>query len=217
MVEAGLSAGYKLAHALSETSPVGNRKSRQVRRVQNSFQSISWSRSSDGKQDPSQYGRTYDTYLENALAKARFVNQGAHYPSLADDSGLEVEALGGKPGVRSHRYASPKAGLTQDEANTQLMLKELAGKSRTAKFTCTLAFLVEGILMHATGTLEGTIAEAPRGTHGFGYDPIFIPKGSSKTLAEMTQAEKNAISHRAVALRLLMDQVRQNGIVIAKP
>jgi XTP/dITP diphosphohydrolase len=164
-----------------------------------------------------QFVERYDTYLENALAKARFVNQGAHYPSLADDSGLEVEALAGKPGVRSHRYASPKAGLTQDEANTQLMLKELAGKSRTAKFTCTLAFLVEGILMHATGTLEGTIAEAPRGTHGFGYDPIFIPKGSSKTLAEMTQAEKNAISHRAVALRLLMDQVRQNGIVIAKP
>jgi XTP/dITP diphosphohydrolase len=154
---------------------------------------------------------------ENALAKARFVNQGAHYPSLADDSGLEVEALGGKPGVRSHRYASPKAGLTQDEANTQLMLKEVAGKSRSAKFTCTLAFLVEGILLHATGTLEGTIADAPRGTHGFGYDPIFIPKGSSKTLAEMTQAEKNAISHRAVALKLLMDQIRQNGIVIAKP
>jgi XTP/dITP diphosphohydrolase len=164
-----------------------------------------------------QFVERYDTYLENALAKARFVNQGAHYPSLADDSGLEVEALGGKPGVRSHRYASPKAGLTQDEANTQLMLKELAGKSRTAKFTCTLAFLVEGILLHATGTLEGAIAEAPRGTHGFGYDPIFIPKGSSKTLAEMTQAEKNAISHRAVALRLLMDQIRQNGIVIAKP
>jgi XTP/dITP diphosphohydrolase len=164
-----------------------------------------------------QFVERYDTYLENALAKARFVNQGAHYPALADDSGLEVEALGGKPGVRSHRYASPKAGLTQDEANTQLMLKELAGKSRTAKFTCTLAFLVEGILMHATGTLEGTIAEAPRGTYGFGYDPIFIPKGSNKTLAEMTQAEKNAISHRAAALRLLMDQVRQNGIVIAKP
>jgi XTP/dITP diphosphohydrolase len=164
-----------------------------------------------------QFVERYDTYLENALAKARFVNQGAHYPSLADDSGLEVEALGGKPGVRSHRYASPKAGLTQDEANTQLMLKEVAGKSRSAKFTCTLAFLVEGILLHATGTLEGTIADAPRGTHGFGYDPIFIPKGSSKTLAEMTQAEKNAISHRAVALKLLMDQIRQNGIVIAKP
>jgi XTP/dITP diphosphohydrolase len=164
-----------------------------------------------------QFVERYDTYLENALAKARFVNQGAHYPSLADDSGLEVEALGGKPGVRSHRYASPKAGLTQDEANTQLMLKELTGKSRAAQFTCTLAFLVEGILMHSTGTLEGTIAEAPRGTHGFGYDPIFIPKGSTLTLAEMTQAEKNAISHRAVALRLLMDQVRQNGIVIAKP
>src|ERR1700758_2365564 len=79
-----------------------------------------------------QFVERYDTYLENALAKARFVNQGAHYPTLSDDSGLEVETLNGKPGVRSHRYASPKAGLTQDEANTQLLLKEIAGKSRTA-------------------------------------------------------------------------------------
>jgi len=159
----------------------------------------------------------YDTYLENALAKARLVNQGAHYPSLADDSGLEVEGLGGKPGVRSHRYATPKAGLSQDEANVQLMLKELTGKPRNAKFVCTLALLVEGILVHATGTLDGTIAEAPRGTHGFGYDSIFIPNGSNKTLAEMTSAEKNAISHRNKALQLLMLQVRQHEITFAKP
>jgi XTP/dITP diphosphohydrolase len=167
--------------------------------------------------DGLKFAERYDTYLENALAKARIVNQGAHYPSLADDSGLEVEGLGGKPGVRSHRYATPKAGLSQDEANVQLMLKELAGKTRNAKFVCTLALLVEGILVHATGTLEGTIAEGPRGTNGFGYDPIFIPAGSNKTLAEMTSAEKNAISHRNIALQLLMTQIRQHEIVFAKP
>jgi XTP/dITP diphosphohydrolase len=167
--------------------------------------------------DGLKFAERYDTYLENALAKARLVNQGAHYPSLADDSGLEVEGLNGKPGVRSHRYATPKAGMSQDEANVQLMLKELAGKPRGAKFVCTLTLLVEGILVHATGTLEGTIAEAPRGTNGFGYDPIFIPTGSNKTLAEMTSAEKNAISHRNKALQLLMAQVRQHEIIFAKP
>jgi XTP/dITP diphosphohydrolase len=167
--------------------------------------------------DGLKFAERYDTYLENALAKARIVNQGAHYPSLADDSGLEVEGLNGKPGVRSHRYATPKAGMTQDEANVQLMLKELAGKPRNAKFVCTLALLVEGILVHATGTLEGTIAEAPRGSNGFGYDPIFIPAGSTKTLAEMTSSEKNAISHRNNALQLLMTQVRQHEIIFAKP
>lgn len=167
--------------------------------------------------DGLRFAERYDTYLENALAKVRLVNQGAHYPSLADDSGLEVEGLAGKPGVRSHRYATPKAGMSQDEANVQLLLKELSGKSRNAQFVCTLALLVEGILVHATGTLEGTIAETPRGDHGFGYDPIFIPTGSNKTFAEMSPAEKNAISHRNKALQLLMVQVRQHDIVFAKP
>jgi XTP/dITP diphosphohydrolase len=160
---------------------------------------------------------THNTYLENAVAKARLINQGAHYPSLADDSGLEVLALEGKLGVRSHRYAPPKAGISQDQANNELLLKELTGKTRDARFVCTLALLIEGILIHATGTLDGTIAEAPRGSHGFGYDPLFIPKGQSKTLAEMSASEKNAISHRAKALQELMAQVKKHGIVFAKP
>jgi XTP/dITP diphosphohydrolase len=159
----------------------------------------------------------HNTYLENAVAKARLVNQGAHYPTLADDSGLEVLSLEGKLGVRSHRYAPPKAGISQDEANNQLLLKELTGKPRDARFVCTLALLIEGLLIHATGTLEGTIAEAPRGTNGFGYDPLFIPKKQNKTLAEMTNAEKNAISHRAKALQELMSQLKTHGIVLAKP
>jgi XTP/dITP diphosphohydrolase len=161
---------------------------------------------------------THDTYLENAIAKARLANQGAHYPALADDSGLEVEALGGKPGVRSHRYASFQAGLSQDQANTQKLLSEIAGKpSRVARFTCTLALLMEGIMIQATGTLEGTITDTAKGTNGFGYDPVFVPKGSSRTFAEMTDAEKNMISHRAKALHELMAKVKAHGLVFAKP
>lgn len=172
---------------------------------------------------------THDTYLENAVAKARLANTGSHYPSLADDSGLEVDALGGKPGVRSHRFASlshagkpgspsPQAGLSQDLANIQKLMTELAGKpSRSARFVCTLALLIEGIMIHATGVLEGTITDTPRGTNGFGYDPVFVPKGSSRTFAEMTDAEKNMISHRAKALHELMAKVKNHGIVFAKP
>ena len=81
----------------------------------------------------------------------------------------------------------------------------------------TLALLVEGILVHATGTLEGTIAEGPRGSNGFGYDPVFIPKGSQKTLAEMSENEKNSISHRARAVQELVTQLKARGIVLAKP
>jgi len=161
---------------------------------------------------------SHDTYFENAVAKARLANVGCHYPCLADDSGLEVEALNGKPGVRSHRYASPKAGMTQDQANVELLLSEIRGAAtRNARFVCTLVLLVEGIMIQATGTLEGTIADKPRGTHGFGYDPVFIPAGSNKTLAEMTADEKNAISHRAKAVHDLIAQVKSHGIVFAKP
>jgi XTP/dITP diphosphohydrolase len=167
--------------------------------------------------DKLRFVETHDTYLENAVAKARFVNLGAHYPALGDDSGIEVLSLEGKLGVRSHRYAPPRAGMTQDQANNELLLKELNGKQRDARFVCTLALLVEGILISATGTLEGVISEQPRGAHGFGYDPLFVPKGHTKTLAEMSGAEKNAISHRAKALQELMAKVKTHGIVLAKP
>jgi XTP/dITP diphosphohydrolase len=164
---------------------------------------------------------TYDTYLENASAKARLVNLGCHYPALADDSGLEVRALEGRPGPRSARYAKIEAypsKIAQDRANIEKLLGEMKGKSdREARFVCTLALIVEGVLVHATGTLEGTIAETPRGQMGFGYDPVFIPKGEHRTLGEMTEAEKNVISHRAVALDRLMAAVSAHGIQFAKP
>jgi XTP/dITP diphosphohydrolase len=163
----------------------------------------------------------FDHYVENAAAKARLVNQGSHYPTLADDSGLEVLSLEGKPGVRSQRYAPPRAGMSQDQANIAYLLENLKERKRPeereARFVCHLALLIEGLMIQSVGTLEGTIIDHPRGEHGFGYDSIFVPRGSNKTLAEMTSAEKNAISHRAKALASLMATVRQHGIVFAKP
>lgn len=159
----------------------------------------------------------YDTYLENAIAKARLANQACHYPVLADDSGIEVEALGGKPGVRSARYAPSRPNLTQDQANNELILKEIGKEPRNARFVCTLVLLIEGVLLHSTGILQGTLADTPRGSNGFGYDPIFIPKGYTKRFAEMTDGEKNSISHRAKALHDLMAQVKALGITLARP
>ena len=166
----------------------------------------------------------HDTYVENSIAKARLANHGCHYPVLADDSGIEVSALGGRPGVKSFRYAQVKgrtlSRIEQNRANNELLLSELKGRTgdeRKARFVTTLALCMEGILIHATGTLEGTIADAPRGDQGFGYDSIFIPTGSNRTLAEMTENEKNAISHRGKALQELMLQVKARGIVFVKP
>jgi XTP/dITP diphosphohydrolase len=162
----------------------------------------------------------HTTYIENATAKARLANQGAHYPCLGDDSGLEVELLGGKPGPRSARYAIAKAGEAQSEANIQKLLSELRGApmdKRKARFVTALALVIEGILITAEGTLDGMIAEAPVGTNGFGYDSVFIPSGTRQTLAQLRDDQKNAISHRAKAVHALMSQVKAKGITFARP
>jgi XTP/dITP diphosphohydrolase len=166
------------------------------------------------------YVETSDHYYDNAIAKARACNHGCHYPSLADDSGLEVDALGGKPGVHSHRFAIPKAGETQDSANVKKLLeamKNVPEGQRTARFVCHLALVMEGKLVHVVGTLEGSIAREPRGEDGFGYDPVFIPKGQAKTLSELGPEIKNKISHRALAVGHLMEELKQQEIVLAKP
>ncbi len=160
----------------------------------------------------------YDTYFENALAKARLANHASHYPALADDSGIEVDALQGRPGVKSHRYATPKPQITQDQANRDLLLSELqSNENRSARLCCTLVLVIEGVLLHSNGILEGTLTKAPKGIHGFGYDPIFVPQGETQTLGEMTDEKKNLISHRAKALHELMLQLKTHGIVLAKP
>lgn len=144
------------------------------------------------------------SYRENALEKARTVWRALGIPALGDDSGLEVDALDGAPGVTSARFAGPDAG---DAANNARMLAELRGlppARRTARFRCVLA-LVEGEGLEAVveGVCSGTILDAPRGSEGFGYDPLFLPEGESRTFAELPHDVKNRISHRGRAVRAL--------------
>jgi XTP/dITP diphosphohydrolase len=153
---------------------------------------------------PPQVAETGATFLENALLKARAYAAWSGLAALADDSGLEVDALGGAPGVRSARYAGEGAG---DQANLDKLLRELAGvppARRTARFRCA-AVLVDPRLgeWHAEGTGEGRLLDAPRGTGGFGYDPVFVPDGWDRTSAEVDQATKDAASHRGRAFRAM--------------
>lgn len=149
---------------------------------------------------------TGKTMRENALLKARHVFKAAGLPALADDSGLEVDFLGGAPGVYSARYSGEKA---TDEENWRKLLRELEGvpeEKRSARFRCALALVGFDDDEHLfEGVFEGSIAEAPRGANGFGYDPVFIPHGMGRTAAELAPEEKNRISHRARALEALKE------------
>lgn len=139
------------------------------------------------------------TLAENSMQKAAFIAAKYNITCLADDSGLEVEALGGKPGVFSARYAGePK----NDTANLQKLLHDLKGiANRQARFVTVLTFHHQGVFTQFSGEIVGSICEEPRGLSGFGYDPIFVPKGLSKTFAELTLAEKNQMAHRARAMQ----------------
>jgi XTP/dITP diphosphohydrolase len=141
-----------------------------------------------------------DTFEANATKKAVVMGRAAGTWALADDSGLEVEALGGAPGVRSARYAGEPVRY---EANNQKLLRELEGcPNRRARFRCVIALASpDGQARTVEGACEGRVAVAPRGTAGFGYDPLFVPDGYTLTFAEMPAAEKNRISHRGRALR----------------
>ncbi|MBL7965040.1 MAG: RdgB/HAM1 family non-canonical purine NTP pyrophosphatase [Flavobacteriales bacterium] len=148
---------------------------------------------------------TGDTLEANALQKARYVHDRCHLPCLADDTGLEVDALNGRPGVHSARYAGPARDAV---ANMRLLLTEMKGvDDRRARFRTVLA-LVSGTLERCfAGQVEGRIIEEPRGAGGFGYDPVFVPQGDSLTFAEMPLNAKNAVSHRARALRKFLDHL----------
>lgn len=139
------------------------------------------------------------TFLDNALGKARHLFAMAGQAAVADDSGLVVPALGGAPGVRSARYGGD---ITQERRNL-LLLDALAGATdRSARFVCCLAVvLADQRLVVVQETIEGSVTSAPRGTGGFGYDPIFQPLGAAETFAEMDGSAKDAISHRGRALR----------------
>jgi len=146
-----------------------------------------------------------DTFEANAYQKAQIVYQQTKILSLADDSGLEVFYLNGRPGVFSARYAG--AGAT-DELNNEKLLQEMRGvaqRRRRAQFRSVLALVGDGIKEFTVGICPGMLGESPRGTNGFGYDPIFIPDGFRKTYAELTAEEKNLISHRARSFAKMKD------------
>lgn len=146
------------------------------------------------------------TFVENAIAKARHAAARTGRPALADDSGLEVDALDGAPGVRSARYAGPGAS---DGANNEKLLRALAGTpegGRGARFRCVVAFLRhprDPAPLIAQGTWEGRVLAAPRGERGFGYDPLFLDPASGRSAAELPPERKDAASHRGQALRAL--------------
>lgn len=141
------------------------------------------------------------TFEENALQKARAVYESTGHPVLADDSGLEVFFLNHRPGVYSARYAGENA---TDEDNNKKLLKELGPLSfrrRTARFKCVMAFVAKEVEETVQGVCRGIILEQPRGSNGFGYDPLFKPDGYDKTFGEMEAGEKHSISHRSRALQ----------------
>ncbi len=151
---------------------------------------------------------TGTTFSENALLKAESVVKSCKMICIADDSGLSITALDGAPGIYSARFMGDK---TNTETNAVIieMLKDKA--DRSAWFTCAIALIDhEGESHLFEGIMEGSIAFEPKGSNGFGYDPIFIPKGLDKTSAELTSAEKNAISHRGKATRLLLEYLKEN-------
>jgi XTP/dITP diphosphohydrolase len=148
---------------------------------------------------------TGETFAENALGKARAAAQALGRPAFADDSGIAAEALGGRPGVRSARYAGEDA---TDEENLDKLLEEAPAGSRLA-YVCAIAYVDPDGTEHVVeGRCEGTLAADPRGTGGFGYDPAFVPdEHPDRTMAELDPAEKDAISHRGRAARALLERL----------
>ena len=147
----------------------------------------------------------FDTFIENALTKARYASKRTNLPAIADDSGICVDSLDMRPGIKSARYAHDKA---TDQENIDKLLSALSGeKNRNAHYYCSIVFIThpeDPQPIICEGIWRGKIVETPRGNNGFGYDPIFIPDGLTKTFAELTKEEKNSISHRAIAVNKLI-------------
>lgn len=182
-------------------------KVRELRRILGDLDVELVPRSELGLRAPEETGATF---AANALLKARAAATATGLPALADDSGLEVDALGGAPGVQSARYAGPDA---DDRANLRRLLEELAGvprTERTARFVAVAALVApDGRAWTERGTMEGRIAERPRGEGGFGYDPVFVAEGHTGTNAELAPGEKDAASHRGRAFRAIHADVER--------
>ena len=179
------------AHKLSEVSAV----------LGNDFELVTL-REVGITEDILETGATLD---ENASIKARYVYERTGLNCFADDTGLEVEALGGAPGVHSARYATDGHDFA---ANNRKLLRELEGKAnRKARFRTVISLIVDGIERQVEGIVEGEITTSESGAEGFGYDPLFMPEGYDRTFAEMSAEEKNAISHRGRAVAKLVEML----------
>ena len=159
---------------------------------------------------------TGTTFIENALIKAHHAARHARLPALADDSGLEVDALGGRPGVSSARFAGDGANDQQNLRQLLAELEEVPESFRQARYQCVIVWVRsvgDQAPLVARGTWEGQIARTPRGSGGFGYDPVFVPAGGRRTAAELGSAEKNAVSHRGQALAALVAGLQAAGYI----
>jgi len=161
---------------------------------------------------------TGSSFLANALLKARHAAARSGLPALADDSGLEVDALAGRPGVWSARFAGEGASDADNLQRLLLELEEVPDAARQARYQCIIACVrsaADPAPLIASGTWEGRIARAPAGSGGFGYDPVFVPAGETRTAAELSPQEKNAVSHRARALQALVAGLVREGYIPA--
>lgn len=158
--------------------------------------------------DPEENGQTFE---ENALIKAKEANKLTNMPTLADDSGLCVDALGGAPGIYSARYADSPTGRINKLLNE---LKDIPNEKRGAKFVCAMVLLDKNgkVLLSEVGECLGKIGFDPKGINGFGYDPIFVVEGGTLTMAELPENEKNKISHRANVLNKVINFLKSNDI-----
>ncbi len=154
-------------------------------------------------QEPEETGKTFEA---NALLKAHYYGSHFGIDCVADDSGLEVDALGGQPGVYSARYAGEDCSYADNNAKLLEALEAIGDSQRGARFVCCAAFVPRDGQPHTLrGTIDGIILKAPRGEHGFGYDPVFQPAGETRSFAEMSAHEKHAISHRGRAFAAMRD------------
>ncbi|MCE7067838.1 non-canonical purine NTP diphosphatase [Dyadobacter sp. CY326] len=150
----------------------------------------------------------FETIAENSAAKARYVWENYGVNCFADDTGLEVNALNGEPGVYSARYAGPQRN---SDDNIALLLEKLVNEdNRAARFLTVITLVIDGVYQQFEGTVAGEIINEKRGSNGFGYDPVFVPDGYSRTFAEITLEEKSQLSHRARAFARLVDFLRHS-------
>ncbi len=183
-------------------------KVREIRQILKGFELLSL----NDFPDAPEVEETGETLEENAVIKARSASEASGLIALADDSGLEVDALGGLPGVRSARFAGEDVGY--EDNNRKLLELLRLEKNRAARFRCVIAVFEPGRgAVTREGVCEGNITETPAGSGGFGYDPVFLAKDAGKTFAELSAAEKNAVSHRARALQAIKEYLDQHFLI----